>query len=169
MHLSLLYNSRTFLFYKKKLVLPALCFPVLQSPSPYLLSPLSFFLDTSRRVTRILASPLPPGHWDDEVISTYVWTVVPTFCKEVGLNICSDLFAPLSCWQLSPMRPLSLGKERRNSREGGHMRNLPIKYSFPSLTSPCKVQMLLSVLTEKTKEFSVKFRHTRLFKTKQIL
>lgn len=32
-------------FTKKKLVLLALCFPVLQSPTPYLLSPLSFFLD----------------------------------------------------------------------------------------------------------------------------
>lgn len=49
------------------------------------------------------------------------------------------------------------------------MRNLLIKYSFPFLTSPCKVQMFLSVLTEKIKEFPVMFGHTRLFKIKQIL
>ena len=49
------------------------------------------------------------------------------------------------------------------------MRNSQFKYSFPFLISPCKVQMLLSVLTEKIKEFSVAFGHTRLFKIKQIL
>lgn len=65
--------------------------------------------------------------------------------------------------------PLSLERKCHSSRASGPMGKVESKCSFSFLTLPCKAQMLSSVLRKTVKEFSMKFGHRRLFKTKWVL